>query len=85
MSRTIQSGSHYLDVNSSNKDGLTPLLLVTKDVSLFSEGTYIMSHHSHHMYTCWQTTLVTCFSVQNAMETEYNPVEVLEELLANHA
>ena len=35
---TIQSGSHYLDVNSSNKDGLTPLLLVTKDVSLFSEG-----------------------------------------------
>jgi ankyrin repeat protein len=53
------SGSHYLDVNSSNKDGLTPLLLVTKDVSLFSE-------------------------VQNAMETEYNPVDVLEQLLANH-
>lgn len=34
----VQSGSHYLDVNSSNRDGLTPLLLVTKDVSLFTKG-----------------------------------------------
>jgi mitogen-activated protein kinase kinase kinase 19 len=58
--RRCLSGSHYLDVNNRNSDGLTPLLLVTRDVSFFSK-------------------------VQTAMETEYNPVEVLEQLLNDHA
>ena len=55
-----QSGNHYLDVNVRNKDGLTPLLLVTRDIGLFDK-------------------------VQNAMENEYNPVNVLQDLLDSHA
>ncbi|CAI8015862.1 hypothetical protein GBAR_LOCUS9797 [Geodia barretti] len=35
--RRCLSGSHYLDVNNRNSDGLTPLLLVTRDVSFFSK------------------------------------------------
>ena len=38
LCHALQSGAHYLDVNCTNRNGLTPLLLVTKDVSLFTEG-----------------------------------------------
>ena len=33
-----QSGSHYIDVNCQNSDGLTPMLLVTRDIALFEKG-----------------------------------------------
>ena len=33
-----QSGNHYLDVNCRNSDSMTPLLLVTRDISFFEKG-----------------------------------------------
>ncbi len=57
---TQSSGNHYLDVNCSNNDGMTPLLLVTRDINLFD-------------------------SIQAAMETNYNPVNVVQDLIDNHA
>ncbi len=57
---TQSSGNHYLDVNCSNNDGMTPLLLVTRDINLFD-------------------------SIQAAMETDYNPVNVVQDLIDNHA
>jgi ankyrin repeat protein len=53
-------GKNYIDVNCKNGEGLTPLLLVTRDVGTFEK-------------------------VQHAMQTEYNPLEVMDELLKHKA
>ena len=56
----MQSGKNYLDVNCRNSDGLTPLLLVTRDTSVFDR-------------------------VQSAMENEYDPIMVMQELIDSQA
>lgn len=55
-----QSGKNYLNVNCRNSDGVTPLLLVTRDISLFEQ-------------------------VQSAMESDYDPMTVMQDLIDNHA
>ena len=48
-----QNGEQYIDVNCKSQGGMTPLLLVTKDISLFEKGTYVLHTciHTPHTYT----------------------------------
>ncbi|CAH1787728.1 unnamed protein product [Owenia fusiformis] len=56
--KKLLSGDKSLDVNCKNADGLTPLLLVTRDVALFEK-------------------------LGSKMVKNFNPLEVLAELLAH--
>jgi len=43
--QTSKSKSATLDVNCKNADGLTPLLLVTRDLNLFEKSMSLISNH----------------------------------------
>ena len=47
-------------MNCQNTDGLTPVLLVTRDINLFEQ-------------------------LQNAMETNYDPISTMQDLIRNNA
>ena len=61
-----QNGEQYIDVNCKSQGGMTPLLLVTKDISLFEKGTYVRTTHMHTYTThiCTSLRLAALHSVR---------------------
>lgn len=95
----LQSG-RGIDVNCCNSDGMTPLLLVTRDIELFDKGDWVLlslcvkhMQCSSFMTLCSlyanqthaKPTLTPINAVQYAMQTDYNPVQVMEDLIKKQA